>query len=142
MHVIAMNAMPPKGDPISRRNFLDLVVKTSLAGSALLGMGMLVRYISFQSEASPPTHYDLGLASDYPLGELASLSNMCRRPLSIIVKDFMPLAWSVRTLAVLLNRPVKDLHALATGHGSFQMVAFGMDQLQKPLGYLACQTKR
>jgi cytochrome b6-f complex iron-sulfur subunit len=76
MHVIAMNAMPHKGDPISRRNFLDLVVKTSLAGSALLGLGMLVRYISFQSEPRLPTQYDLGLASDFPLGSRITVQSV------------------------------------------------------------------
>jgi len=47
---------------------MGLLVKGSLAGSALLGLGMLGRYISFQSEQSPPSQYDLGLATDYPVG--------------------------------------------------------------------------
>jgi cytochrome b6-f complex iron-sulfur subunit len=63
-----MNAMPPKDEPLSRRGFLNLMVKASLAGSALIGLGMLVRYFSFQSETSLPTQYDLGPASDYPFG--------------------------------------------------------------------------
>jgi cytochrome b6-f complex iron-sulfur subunit len=63
-----MNAMPNKDDLISRRRFLDLVVKASLAGSALMGLGMLLRYLGYQSVDSPPTQYDLGLATDYPLG--------------------------------------------------------------------------
>lgn len=63
-----MNAMPSKDDNLSRRSFLDLVVKASLAGSALIGLGMMVRYFSFQSEANPPSDYDLGPASDYPPG--------------------------------------------------------------------------
>jgi cytochrome b6-f complex iron-sulfur subunit len=60
--------MPIKDDLISRRNFLDLVVKASLAGSALIGLGMLLRHLGYQSDDSPPTQFDLGLASDYPLG--------------------------------------------------------------------------
>jgi len=63
-----MNAMPPKGDIISRRSFLSWLVKGSLAGSALIGLGMLGRFISFQSEQSPPSQYDLGLVTDYPVG--------------------------------------------------------------------------
>ena len=63
-----MNAMPPKDNPLSRRNFLSLLVKGSLAGSALVGLGMLWRFISFQSEQSPPAQYDLGLVIDYPVG--------------------------------------------------------------------------
>jgi cytochrome b6-f complex iron-sulfur subunit len=63
-----MNAMPPKDNPLSRHNFLSLLVKGSLAGSALVGLGMLWRFISFQSEQSPPAQYDLGLVIDYPVG--------------------------------------------------------------------------
>jgi nitrite reductase/ring-hydroxylating ferredoxin subunit len=63
-----MNATPSKDNPLSRRSFLDLAVKACMAGSALIGLGVLVRYLSFQSEGSPPTQYDLGLALDYPLG--------------------------------------------------------------------------
>ena len=51
----------------SRRSFLDLVVKASLAGSALIGLGALVRYLGYQSEARPPSQYDVGLISDFPL---------------------------------------------------------------------------
>ncbi len=63
-----MNAMPPKDNPLSRRIFLRWLVKGSLAGSTLLGLGMLGRFISFQSEQSPPSQYDLGVTTDYPLG--------------------------------------------------------------------------
>ena len=70
-----MNAMPPKDDPITRRSFLSLALKGSLAGSALIGLGMLVRYISFQSEQSPPSQYDLGLASDFPLGARTTVAS-------------------------------------------------------------------
>jgi cytochrome b6-f complex iron-sulfur subunit len=47
---------------------MDLFVKASLAGSALLGLSALGRYISFQVEGGHPSTYDLGLASDYPAG--------------------------------------------------------------------------
>jgi cytochrome b6-f complex iron-sulfur subunit len=67
-----MNAMPPKDSIISRRRFLSWLVKGSLAGSGLLGLGMLGRFISFQSEQSPPSQYDLGLATDYPFGSRTS----------------------------------------------------------------------
>lgn len=67
--------MPSKDDNLSRRSFLDLVVKVSLAGSALIGLGMMVRFFSFQSEASPPSDYDLGPASDYPPGSRISVQS-------------------------------------------------------------------
>ncbi len=63
-----MNAMQSKDKPISRHSFMDLLVKTSLAGSALLGIGALGRYISFQGENSAPSQFDIGLASNYPTG--------------------------------------------------------------------------
>jgi cytochrome b6-f complex iron-sulfur subunit len=63
-----MNAMPPRDKLLSRGSFVTLLVKGSLAGSALLGLGMLGRFISYQSEQSPPSQYDLGLAADYPVG--------------------------------------------------------------------------
>lgn len=63
-----MNAMPPKDKPISRRNFLAVLVKASLVGSALLGLGALGRYLSFQSDGGAPSTYDLGPASAFPEG--------------------------------------------------------------------------
>ena len=63
-----MNATPHKDKAISRRYFLSWLAKGSLAGSALLGLGMLGRFISFQSEENPTTQFDLGPSSDYPLG--------------------------------------------------------------------------
>jgi cytochrome b6-f complex iron-sulfur subunit len=63
-----MNAMQSNGKTLSRRGFMGLLVKTSLAGSALLGLGALGRYISFQGESSTPNVYDLGPASDFPAG--------------------------------------------------------------------------
>ena len=63
-----MNATPLKDKRISRRSFLGWLVKGSLAGSALLGLGALLRFISFESQPSSPSQVDLGPASDYPLG--------------------------------------------------------------------------
>jgi cytochrome b6-f complex iron-sulfur subunit len=63
-----MNAMPLKDNSLSRRGFLGWLLKSSLAGSVLLGLGMLGRYISFQSQQNSPNQVDLGLASDYPVG--------------------------------------------------------------------------
>jgi len=63
-----MNAMPPKDNQLSRRGFLGWLLKGSLAGSALLGLGMLGRFISFQSAARQENQYDLGAASNFPAG--------------------------------------------------------------------------
>ncbi len=69
-----MNAMPLKDKTLSRHRFLSWLVKGSLAGSALLGLGALGRFISFQSEQSPPSQYDLGPASDFPAGSRKPIS--------------------------------------------------------------------
>jgi cytochrome b6-f complex iron-sulfur subunit len=63
-----MNAMPPKDDALSRRSFLGLMVKACLAGSALMGLGIVIRYLGYHTEDSRSSQYDLGLASEYPLG--------------------------------------------------------------------------
>jgi Rieske Fe-S protein len=70
-----MTAMPPKDKPVSRLNFLGLLIKGSLAGSALLGLGALGRFISYQSEGSPPSQIDLGPATDYPVGSRAPVAS-------------------------------------------------------------------
>jgi cytochrome b6-f complex iron-sulfur subunit len=70
-----MNAMPLKGKTLSRRSFLSWLVKGSLAGSALLGLGALGRFISFQSEQSPPSQYDLGPAAGYPIGSRITIAS-------------------------------------------------------------------
>jgi cytochrome b6-f complex iron-sulfur subunit len=62
-----MSAMPQKDKSLSRRSFLSWLVKGSLAGSALLGLGALGRFISFQNEENPPSQYDLGPATNYPI---------------------------------------------------------------------------
>jgi cytochrome b6-f complex iron-sulfur subunit len=68
-----MNAMPPKDKLISRRGFMGLVAKVSLAGSALFGLGALGRFLSFQNADGQPSTYDLGPASSFPLGSTTPL---------------------------------------------------------------------
>lgn len=65
-----MNVTPPNinSSLITRRTFLDLAGKSLLAISGLLGLGGMFRYLEFQTEASPPTSFDLGPAENYPPG--------------------------------------------------------------------------
>lgn len=60
--------MPSQDNHLSRHDFLNLVIKGSLALSGLLGFRMLLHFLEFQDEAATPTHFDIGLADDYPLG--------------------------------------------------------------------------
>jgi nitrite reductase/ring-hydroxylating ferredoxin subunit len=51
----------------SRRDFLKLAADGLLTLSGLLGLGGLVRYLSFELDPAPPTEFDLGPAINYPL---------------------------------------------------------------------------
>ena len=51
-----------------RRDFLKLGTRGLLALSGLLGLGGLLRYLSFQSEPAQPRQIPLGAATDYPPG--------------------------------------------------------------------------
>jgi cytochrome b6-f complex iron-sulfur subunit len=53
---------------LSRRDFLKLASRGLLAVSGLLGLGMLGRFLGYQTDPPPPTEFDLGPASDYPVG--------------------------------------------------------------------------
>jgi cytochrome b6-f complex iron-sulfur subunit len=52
---------------ISRRDFLKLSTNSLLALSGLLGIGGLIRYLSYQFDPTPQSDFDIGPASDYPL---------------------------------------------------------------------------
>jgi cytochrome b6-f complex iron-sulfur subunit len=70
-----MNAMPSTDNSLSRRTFLGWVIKGSLAGSAIIGLGALMRYLTYQEGAGIPSQYDLGPATDYPLGSHTPISS-------------------------------------------------------------------
>jgi len=52
----------------SRRDFIKIITNSLLSASGLLGLGGLLRYLNFSTETPVKTEFDLGLASDYPLG--------------------------------------------------------------------------
>src|SRR5512136_1139317 len=51
---------------ISRRDFLKLTRDSLLIFGGLLGLGGLIRFLSYQTEPPQPTEFDLGPASNYP----------------------------------------------------------------------------
>ena len=51
---------------ITRRDFLRLSTNSLLALSGLLGVGGLLRYLSYQYDPTPPSEFDIGPASNYP----------------------------------------------------------------------------
>ncbi len=53
---------------LSRREFIRLAGQGLLAGSGILGVGILIRFLGYQAEPTQPAEFDLGSASDFPLG--------------------------------------------------------------------------
>jgi len=57
----------------SRRDFLKLTSDGLLALSGLLGLGGLIRFLSFELDPAPPSEYDLGPATNFPPGSRSLL---------------------------------------------------------------------
>ena len=51
---------------VSRRDFLRLSTNTLLALAGLLGLGNIIRFLSYQYDPAPPSEYEIGPATDYP----------------------------------------------------------------------------
>ena len=49
----------------SRRDFLKLTLDSLLAFGGLLGLGGLIRFLSYKTDPPQPTEFDLGLAENY-----------------------------------------------------------------------------
>jgi Rieske Fe-S protein len=60
----------------SRREFLKLTTRVLLAASGLLGIGGLLRFLSYSTEPQPKTEFDLGSAADYPIGSRTLLPDV------------------------------------------------------------------
>lgn len=61
---------------LSRRDFLKAATTTLLTASGLLGLGGLIRFLDFESEPPRKTKFDLGLASDYPVGSHTTVNEI------------------------------------------------------------------
>lgn len=60
----------------TRRGFLKLATRVLLSASGLLGLGGLVRFLSYSSEPQPRTEFDLGPASDFLSGSRTLLPDI------------------------------------------------------------------
>jgi cytochrome b6-f complex iron-sulfur subunit len=58
---------------VSRRDFLSLTWKTLLGISGLLGLGGIVKYLSYEPYPAPATKFDLGLAQGMPTGSILTI---------------------------------------------------------------------
>lgn len=79
-----MPAMPSndRAPAVSRRDFLSLLTRITLALSGILGLGGLLRYFDAPGGNSPQTEFDLGPADQYLSGSdtiLASPQAVLRR---------------------------------------------------------------
>jgi cytochrome b6-f complex iron-sulfur subunit len=64
-------------DPrLSRRDFLKLTRTVLLTTSGLLGLGGLLRFLSYQSQPSTPTEFVLGPPTDYAPGSRTVIPNV------------------------------------------------------------------
>ena len=61
---------------ISRRDFLKLTRDGFLYLSGALALGGLLRFLSYQTEPTPQTEFDLGLAADYSLNSRTLLADI------------------------------------------------------------------
>lgn len=52
---------------LSRRDFLKLSTNSLLALAGILGLGGLIRYLSYQFDPTPQTDFDIGSAMNYPV---------------------------------------------------------------------------
>lgn len=68
---------------ISRHDFLKISTNSLLAISGLLGLGGLLRYLSYQFDPAPQSEFDIGLESKYPLHSRTVLAHIP----AIIVHD-------------------------------------------------------
>ncbi len=58
---------------LSRRDFLKLTTDGLLALSGVLGLGGLIRFLSYEMDPAPPTEFDLGPAANYPVNSRSLL---------------------------------------------------------------------
>jgi len=61
---------------ISRRDFLKLARDGILWLSAILGLGGLFRFLDYEANPALETEFDVGAASNYPLGSRTLLANV------------------------------------------------------------------
>jgi cytochrome b6-f complex iron-sulfur subunit len=60
----------------SRRDFLNIATNTLLTLASLLGLGGLIRFLSYKFDETPPTEFDIGPASNYLFGSRTVLGNI------------------------------------------------------------------
>jgi cytochrome b6-f complex iron-sulfur subunit len=68
---------------MNRRDFLKISTNSMLALAAALGVGGLIRYLSYQFDSPPRNEFDIGPESDYPIPSHTVLPNIP----AVIIRD-------------------------------------------------------
>jgi cytochrome b6-f complex iron-sulfur subunit len=61
---------------ITRRDFLKLATNSLLGLSGVLGLGGMIRFLSFEMDPAPPSQYNLGSVESYPQGSRTLLMHI------------------------------------------------------------------
>jgi cytochrome b6-f complex iron-sulfur subunit len=61
---------------LTRRDFLRLISQAILSITGLLGLGMIVRFLNYSGPATSKHDFDIGPASNYPIGSRTILSDI------------------------------------------------------------------
>lgn len=69
---------------ITRRDFLKISTNSLLALAGVLGVGGLIRYLSYQFDSPPRNEFDIGPETDYPLYSRTVLAHI---PAVVIHED-------------------------------------------------------
>jgi Rieske Fe-S protein len=100
---------------LSRREFLRLTSNSLLGLSGLLGLGGLIRFLSFDMDPAPPSEYDLGPAVDFPAGSRTLLMHI---PAVLVHSDEGWLAMSLVCTHLGCTVEAKDKGYECPCHGS------------------------
>jgi cytochrome b6-f complex iron-sulfur subunit len=68
---------------LNRRDFLKVSTNSLLALAAALGVGGLIRYLSYQFDSPPQNEFDIGPETDYPVGSRTILAHIP----AVIIRD-------------------------------------------------------
>ena len=61
---------------ISRRDFLKASAQGLLGLSGILGLGGLIRFLSYEPDPPPPQQFDVGLSSNFPVGSRTVIASV------------------------------------------------------------------
>ena len=87
----------------SRRDFLKIFTNSSFTLAGLLGLGGLIKFLSYQFDAAPPTKFDIGPAAQYPPGSRTVVAHIP----AIVINDHSGLR-AISLVCTHLGCTIKD----------------------------------